>query len=149
MPDALDVQAGPVDRGREPTSGAARLSCTSYPTTGRSSRRRRTPLEEATGRVDEAEQELAEVERSVEPLNARRLQLQGEADELRRRLAAIEDDVDHVDDELEEAEEARDDARGARGGRRTQDAARAEVGRLRHLTPVSAVSARRPRVVHG
>ena len=48
----------------------------------------------------------------VEELNARRLQLQGDADELRRRLAAIEDDVDQVDEDLEEAEDTREDARG-------------------------------------
>ena len=59
---------------------------------------------------------MAEVEGSIESLNARRLQLQGEADELRRRLAAIEDDVDQVDDELEEAEEARETAVRPRGG---------------------------------
>ena len=98
--------------GRGPTDArkrAAPAGCTSYPTTERSSppprtRSRRRPA------VAAAERELAEVEASVESLNARRLQLQGEADELRRRLAAIEDDVDEVDDELEEAEEARDDA---------------------------------------
>ena len=86
-------------------------------------------VEEAIGRVAEAERELAEVDASMEALNARRLQLQGEADELRRRLASIEDDVDQVDDELEVAEELRDDARAAlEEARRTQAAGRGGAG---------------------
>ena len=71
-------------------------------------------------------------EHSVESLNARRLQLQGEADELRRRLAAIEDDVDQVDDDLEEAEETREDAAGVLAeARRAPETAEAGVTRLR------------------
>jgi NACalpha-BTF3-like transcription factor len=61
----------------------------------------------------EAGSELEQVEGTVGTLNARRLQLQGEIDELRRRLAALEDDVDAVDEDLEEAEAAREDAAAA------------------------------------
>ena len=133
VPDALDVQAEPVDPvGEEPdeheASGpdlrvvsdrAARLEAA------------QDSLAEATHRVKEAELELHEVESSVEHLNARRLQLQGEADELRRRIAAIEEDVDDVDDAIEEADAAREDAIGVLDeARSTQQSARAEVERL-------------------
>ena len=77
----------------------------------------RVRREAAQDAVDEAERavaaaraELEEVESTVRTLNARRLQLQGEIDELRRRLAGLEDDVDGVDEELEEADSTRADA---------------------------------------
>ena len=72
---------------------------------------------------------------SIESLNARRLQLQGEADELRRKIAAIEDDVDEVDDELEEAEEARETANLVlEEARRAHATAEKELERLRKST---------------
>jgi len=125
LPDALDVQAVPVEapseeEGEEETSALLELHV--VPDDGARLAGAEDALEEATAQVAEAEQGLAEVEASMELLNARRLQLQGEADELRRRLATIENDVDQVDDELEEAEEARDDARGV-----LSDAQRAQV----------------------
>ena len=115
LPEALDVQAVPVDGPAEDgenegATTASRSGCTSYRMTERSWPQPRTRSRRRPDSVAEAEQELAEVEGSMESLNARRLQLQGEADELRRRLATIEDDVDQVDDELEEAEEARETA---------------------------------------
>jgi len=67
-------------------------------------------VDEASRAVDEARAELTSVEENVKMLHARRLQLQGEIDELRRRLAGLEDDVDGVDEDLEEAESAREDA---------------------------------------
>jgi septal ring factor EnvC (AmiA/AmiB activator) len=67
-------------------------------------------VEEASRAVDEAREELAQVEETVKDLHARRLQLQGEIDELRRRLAGLEDDVDTVDEELEESEGLREEA---------------------------------------
>jgi hypothetical protein len=67
-------------------------------------------LDAATRAVEEAQAELDEVEESVRTLGARRLQLQGEIDELKRRLASLEDDVDSVDEELEDAEGAQEDA---------------------------------------
>ncbi len=112
LPDALDVRATPVDEadGEADEEAGAPVSLHVVPDDGAKLAAAEEALEEASGQVAEAEGELAEVEKSIESLNARRLQLQGEADELRRRLAAIEDDVDQVDDDLEEAEEARGDA---------------------------------------
>jgi hypothetical protein len=67
-------------------------------------------VDEAARAVSEARSELESVDSTVRTLNARRLELQGEIDELRRRLAGLEDEVDGVDEDLEEAEGARDDA---------------------------------------
>jgi regulator of replication initiation timing len=111
LPDQLDVRASRVDGPADDEDEAAPPALHVVPDDGARLAAAEDALEEATGRVTEAELELGEVEQSVESLNARRLQLQGEAEELRRRLAAIEDDVDQVDDDLEEAEEARDEAR--------------------------------------
>lgn len=67
-------------------------------------------VDEAGRAVEEARAELGEVDETVRTLKARRLQLQGEIDELRRKLSSLEDDVDAVDEDLEEAEGAREDA---------------------------------------
>jgi vacuolar-type H+-ATPase subunit I/STV1 len=138
LPEALDVRAVAVEA---PVGGSvddegdderAPVGLHVVPDDGVKVAAAEEALEEATGQVAEAEHELAEVDESVESLNARRLQLQGEADELRRRLAAIEDDVDQVDDELEEACEARDAARGVlEEARRTQTRAEEALARLR------------------
>ena len=129
VPEALDVQATAIeDAGRR---GRPASSCTSCPTTGPSSlpprtRSRRRP---ATSRRPRASSTRSRT--SIEQLNARRLQLQGEADELRRRLAAIEDDVDQVDDDLEEAEErAGRRPRRARRGRAVRAAAEQALAKL-------------------
>jgi hypothetical protein len=111
LPEQLDVRASRVDGPADDEDEAAPPALHVVPDDGAKLAAAEDALEEATGRVTEAELELGEVEQSVESLNARRLQLQGEAEELRRRLAAIENDVDQVDDDLEEAEEARDEAR--------------------------------------
>ena len=112
LPDALDVQAVPVDGPAEDETRRrrSRSGCTPYLMTERSwpeprTRSRRRPVTSPRRR-----RTWPRSTSSIESLNARRLQLQGEADELRRKLAAIEDDVDQVDDELEEAEEARETA---------------------------------------
>ncbi len=135
LPDQLDFRAVPVE-GRvdedADASDAAPTGLHVVPDGGAKLAAAEDALEESTERVAEAEQELAQVDQSVEALNARRLQLQGEADELRRRLAAIEDDVDKVDDELEEAGDARDDARGVlEEARRAHAKAEKELARLR------------------
>jgi hypothetical protein len=70
-------------------------------------------VEEASRAVDEAREELGQVDDGLGKLRARRLQLQGEIDELRRRLAGLEDDVDAVDEELEETEGLREEAAAA------------------------------------
>jgi hypothetical protein len=114
LPDALDVQAVPVDgpaeedeeRGGDDESVGLHV----VPDDGAKLAAAEDEVEETAGHLAAAEKDLAEVESSMESLNARRLQLQGEADELRRKLATIEDDVDQVDDELEETEEARETA---------------------------------------
>jgi hypothetical protein len=131
VPDALDVRARPVEAptsAQEESAPELRL----VPDQGAKLAAAEDALEATSGQVTEAEDELAEVDEAIEALNARRLQLQGEADELRRRLAAIEDDVDQVDDELEEAEEARADARVVlEEARRAQAAAEKAVAQLR------------------
>jgi hypothetical protein len=129
LPGALDVRATarpPAEEGTPPPElhvvpdGGARLAAAE------------DALEEASGRLTRAEALLSEAEEVVETLNARRLQLQGEADELRRRLAAIDDEVDEVDDELEEAQEARSEASAdVRETRRGRDAAQEALERLR------------------
>ena len=132
LPDALDVRAVPVEDDAAGGESGAPVSLHVVPDDGAKRAAAEEALEEAAGQVDEAEGELAEVEQSIESLNARRLQLQGEADELRRRLAAIEEDVDQVDDDLEEAEEARGDARMVlEEARRAQAAAEKALARLR------------------
>ena len=133
VPEELDVQAVPVEgpADGDDADGTAPVELRVVPDDGAKRAAAEDALEEAAARVTEAEQELAEVEQSVESLNARRLQLQGEADELRRRLAGIEDDVDQVDDELEEAGEARDDARTVlEEAERTRAAAEKALARL-------------------
>lgn len=69
-------------------------------------------VEKARDRVHEAtlaravaEEEAENLGARVERLRARRLQLGGEIDELRRRLAAIEDELDDLDEELDETVE--------------------------------------------
>ena len=62
-------------------------------------------VEEAVLGVAEATEELDHQNSRVSTLKARRLQLQGEIEELQRRLAGLEDDVDQVDEDLEEAAE--------------------------------------------
>jgi hypothetical protein len=76
-------------------------------------------LDAARDRVEEAALEAAGAREqhdhavaAVGTLKARRLQLQGEIEELGRRLALLEDDVDRVDEDLEEAEEGVSEAEG-------------------------------------
>jgi hypothetical protein len=130
VPDSLDVRATPVaGDGREDDEPVALHV---VPDGGAKLAAAEDALAEAKEHVTAVERELSEAEAVVEELNARRLQLQGEADELRRRLAAIEDDVDQVDEDLEEAEETRDDAQGAlTEARRAQASAEEDVARLR------------------
>lgn len=67
----------------------------------------RAALAEATTEADAAATEVAE-------LDARRLQTEGELDELRRRVAELEEQGEDVEQQLEEAEENRDQTRQAR-----------------------------------
>ena len=107
MPEALDVQATPVAGGPRRQSPSALHV---VPDGGAKLAAAEDALEEADRAVTPPRASSTEAEAAMETLNARRLQLQGEADELRRRLAAIEDEVDEVDEDLEEAEDTRDEA---------------------------------------
>ena len=68
VPEALDVEAQPVE-AEEQAPPELRV----VPDTGAKLAAAREALEEATGNVEAAERELAEVEAAVERLNARRL----------------------------------------------------------------------------
>lgn len=78
-------------------------------------------LAEARTVLKDAEKEHRAARRSVEKLQARTLQIQSELDELRNRVAALEDTLEEVDDELAEAEAAQAEAA------ESVDEARAEV----------------------
>lgn len=130
LPQALDVRATAVEGAADEEPGPVELHV--VPDDGVKLAAAEDALEQATGQATEAGEELAAVEQSVESLNARRLQLQGEADELRRRLAGIEDDVDQVDEELEEAGAAREEARSVLAEARHEQAeAERALARLR------------------
>lgn len=109
VPDALEVTASPREAAAPGEPSAPTL--TLVPDDGRARREAEEALEEAAEHLAAARGEHDEVEESVSRLDARRLQLQGEAEELRRRLAELEDEVDRVDEERDEAQEALDDAR--------------------------------------
>ncbi len=135
LPDALDVQAVPVAGPAEDEDEEESVGLHAVPDDGARLAGAEDALEEAAEQVAAAEKDVAEVDDSIESLNARRLQLQGEADELRRKIAAIEDDVDGVDDELEEAEEARETANLVlEEARRAHATAEKELERLRKST---------------
>lgn len=132
VPESLDVRATPVAGDADGDEEAEPVALHVVPDGGAKLAAAEDALEEATQNVTAAARELAEAEAVIEELNARRLQLQGDADELRRKLAAIEDDVDQVDEDLEEAEDTRDDSQAALAeARRTQSAAEEEIARLR------------------
>ena len=79
----------------------------------------------------EATEELDHQNSRGEKLRARRLQLQGEIEELRRRLAGLEDDVDKVDEDLEEAAEGIGEAEEVLAEAQEElTAARRDLGRL-------------------
>ena len=91
----------------------------------------RDRVEEAVLGVAEATEELDHQNSRVEKLRARRLQLQGEIEELRRRLAGLEDDVDKVDEDLEEAAEGIGEAEEVLAEAQEElTAARRDLGRL-------------------
>lgn len=88
-------------------------------------------VEQATVELAAAEEHLAHVEATERTLSARRLQLQGEIDELRRRLAGLEEDVDAVDDQAEENEVVRAEAiTEVEAAREEREAARRALDRL-------------------
>lgn len=108
VPDALGHRATPTEAPEPP--GPPVLHVVSDEAVRREAARDR--LHEATLARAAAEEAVEEIAARVERLQARRLQLGGEIDELRRRLAGLEDEVDDVDEDLEEAESAREEATG-------------------------------------
>lgn len=127
VPDALAVAATP----READAPPAPPTLTLVPDDGRARREAEEALEEAAEQLASARAEHDEVEESVARLDARRLQLQGEAEELRRRLAELEDEVDRCDEERDEAQEALDDAAAVLAeAAREEERARAAVDAL-------------------
>lgn len=75
---------------------------------------RRARAEDAVAQAEEelakARTDLDQIVQSLGELDARRLQLAEEIDESKRRLAALEDDLDGVEDDIEVGEAARDEA---------------------------------------
>ncbi len=109
VPEAVE---GPADGHRAPAAGApaTRPALSVVPDDGARLEAARERMEEATVELAAAEEHLAHVVATERTLSARRLQLQGEIDELHRRLAGLEEDVDAVDDQAEENEAAHAEA---------------------------------------
>lgn len=126
VPDALGHRAAALE---EPTSAPPVLHIVPDDT---------LRIKAAQQRVDDASVELAEAKEeldhrtaSSERFQARRLQLQGEIDELRRRLAGLEDEVDALDEEIDDAVAAAAEAAElAETAEETLAAARAELDRI-------------------
>lgn len=113
VPEAVEgVDGAPVEWHRAPGVAApgARPALSVVPDDEVRLEAARERVEEATVELAAAEERLDHVEAIERTLSARRLQLQGEIDELRRRLAGLEDDVDAVDDQAEENESAKAEA---------------------------------------
>lgn len=102
VPEALGARATPVVKGPPELHVV--------PDTQVKREVAREAVAEAGAVVARAATGLAEATKELDALNARRLQLQGEIDELRRRVAALEDQVEGVDDELEEAQDVEHEA---------------------------------------
>lgn len=112
VPEAVEGDGAPVEWHRAPGVAApgARPALSVVPDDEVRLEAARERVEEATVELAAAEERLDHVEAIERTLSARRLQLQGEIDELRRRLAGLEDDVDAVDDQAEENEAAKAEA---------------------------------------
>lgn len=88
-------------------------------------------LDEAVHELAAATEELEHRRATAQRLQARRLQLHGEIDECRRRLAALEDDVEALDEEIGEAATADTEAAAAEtAARAALTAAQKELDRL-------------------
>lgn len=109
-PEALGFAATPVERERP------KLSVVPEDDSVRRARAE-DAVAEAEEAVSRARVDVEEIEGSVAELDARRLQLAEEIDEAKRRLAALETDLDGVEDDIEDGEAARDEAREELAGR--------------------------------
>lgn len=91
----------------------------------------REAVADAQRLVDDARQSASAAATAVAELEARALQLQSEADELKRKLTALEDEQEEVDDDLSDAEAERDGADEAlAAAERELDAANRDLARL-------------------
>lgn len=108
VPEALGHVAAALPEEPEQAPGPPALTLVADD--GARLREAEEALEQAEEEVAAAQAERDDVRRSVQDLDARRLQLRGEVDELRRRVAELEEEADGVDDEHEEAAAALDDA---------------------------------------
>ena len=132
VPEALGFSASPREaRPAEPTA-RPELHVVPDPDADRkaiaAARERLEETEQAVARATEA---LTAAATDVADLEARGLQVQGELDELRRRLAELEASVEEVDDELADAEEVRAEAEAAlAAAAKDHDAAAAALARL-------------------
>jgi len=88
-------------------------------------------LAEAQEAVTSAQVGYDDAVTAVEALEARALQIEGEIDELKRKIAALEETYDEVDDDLGDAEDARTEAFEAlQEATAERDAAAAAVEKL-------------------
>ena len=124
LPEHVDRAASPVEPAKPqlkvvPEGDAVRRA------------RAEDALAKAELALQEAQTDLDEILESVAELDARRLQLAGEIDETKRRLAALEVDLDGVEDDLEDGEAARAEAQEAKeASAALVDRARAELAAL-------------------
>lgn len=127
VPEALGHRAAPVEP--PPPPGKPTLHVVSDDAVKVD--RARDRVHEATLARAAAEEEAENLASRVERFRARRLQLGGEIDELRRRLATIEDELDELDEELDETVEAHEEALAAVAEAVTElDDAERELDRL-------------------
>jgi hypothetical protein len=129
LPDALGFTATPREAG---TSTPPDLHVVPDPD---ADEKARTAAQE---RLDAAEQVLGGAQEAydesvaeVENLEARSMQVQAEIDELKRRLAGLEETYEGIDDELGDAEDARAETQAAlRTATKDRDAAAKALDRL-------------------
>lgn len=119
LPEAIGHRAAPAERAE---SRKPRLQVVPE---GDAVRRARAEdaLAQAELSLREAQVDADEIAGVVAELDAKRLQLAGEIDETKRRLAGLEADLDDVEDDLEDGQAAQTEAREAVA------AAQAEVDR--------------------
>jgi len=90
-----------------------------------------TALDEAESALEIAESALEIAESALGDTTARSLEIQAELDELRRRVADLEEQQEAVDEEIADAEETRDGARAdVADATRTRDRAADKVASL-------------------
>lgn len=123
VPEAVGWRAAPTEA---PAAPALRV----VPESAQLKRERaEQAVAEAQEALREAEEDCRTADEALARWTARRLQVQDELDEARRRIAQLESDADHVDVEVEDAEVVRADAAEA-----LEAARAAHADALRRLT---------------